>query len=146
MPFGNVTKNDLAKFFAHGTSMPAYGASWYLHLHTASPGGAGTSSTNEAAYDNYTRIAASRDSGGFTICDSDGTVNASGAAFKNAAEITFPECDSAFVGSETIVAISLCDNAGQIIRYAVLSVDQQIVVNANDTPRIPAGAAIFNHA
>lgn len=41
---------------------------WYVALHTASPGEAGSDQTsNEAAYGSYARVAVARTSGGFTI-------------------------------------------------------------------------------
>jgi hypothetical protein len=105
---------------------------------------AGSSSTNECDYIGYARVAVSRDSAGLTICDDDGTPNASGRAYKNEEEITFPECTSGT--ADTIVAISVCTSGGQILRYSILEVAEQVVVNPNDTPRIPAGAAIFSEA
>ncbi len=144
MPKGNTARNDAVKWEAHGTAMPTLGSTLYFHAHTASPGLAGSASTNECAYTGYARVAVSRDSAGLTICDDDGTTNASGRAYKNLAEITFPECTAG--SPETIVAISVCDASGGLRRYAVLDVAEQVVVNPNDTPRIPAGAAIFSEA
>ena len=145
MPKGNTHRNDFAKWEAHATAMPSHGGTLYYHAHTASPGLAGTSATNECEYDGYARVAVSRDDTGLTICDDDGTPNASGRAYKNAAEITFPECE---VGSdaETIVAVSICTSTGQLLRYRDLIVEERVVVNPNDTPRLPAGAAIFAEA
>jgi hypothetical protein len=142
MSKGNVTENDLVKFYAHGTAMPSYGSTWYVHLHTADPGEAGTSSTSEATYTDYARVAVSRDAAGWTICDADGTTNASGSAFKNAAEITFPECNASYSPStEIITHASVCSNGGQVIYKGALTTP--IVVGALNTPRIVAGGAIF---
>lgn len=142
MSKGNVTENDLVKFLALGTAMPAYGASFYMHLHTADPGEAGTSATNEATYTDYARVAVPRDAGGFTVCDADGTPNASGSAFKNTAEVTFPECNASFSPeTQTITHASVCSAAGQLIYKGALSTP--IVVGALNTPRIVAGGAIF---
>lgn len=140
MAKSNTTRNDYVKFIALGTAMPAYGANWYMHWHTADPGITGTSATNEAAYTGYTRIAVSRDVAGWTVCDPDGTPNASGTAFKNAAEVTFPEC-TGVSDDEIITHASICSGSGQIIYKTALTA--QIRVNNLDTPRIPAGAAIF---
>jgi hypothetical protein len=142
MSKGNVTENDLVKFFANGTAMPSYGSTWYMHLHTADPGEAGTSSSSEANYPDYARIAVSRDVAGFTVCDADGTPNASGSAFKNAAEITFIECNASYSPStQTLTHASLCSSTGQIIYKGALTTP--IVVGALNTPRIVAGGAIF---
>lgn len=140
MPKSNATRNDYIKFVALGTAMPSYGATWYVHLHTADPGLTGTSSTSEAAYTSYARVAVSRDISGWTVCDPDGTPNASGTAFKNAAEITFPEC-TGVSDDEVITHLSICDNSGQI-QYST-ALGASIRVNNLDTPRVPAGAAIF---
>lgn len=140
MAKSNATRNDYVKFIAHGTAMPAYGSTLYFHWHTADPGLVGTSATNEAAYTGYARVPVSRDSAGFTICDPDGTPNASGTAFKNNAEVTFPEC-TGVSDDEIETHASICNASGQILYKTALTA--QIRVNNLDTPRIPAGAAIF---
>jgi hypothetical protein len=61
MSKSNATENDLVKFIANATAFPSYGATLYMHLHTADPGEAGTSSSSEASYTDYARIAVSRD-------------------------------------------------------------------------------------
>lgn len=141
MSKGNVTENDFVKFLAHGTAMPTYGGTLYVHLHTADPGEAGTGATNECAYDDYVRVGVTRDVTGWTICDADGTPNAAGSAFKNAAEVTFPECGSGFVGTETATHGSLCTASGQLLYKSALTTP--IVVAALNTPRIVPGGAIF---
>lgn len=141
MAKGNTTCNDLVKFFAHGTAMPSYGANWELHLHTADPGDGGLGSTNECAYTGYAAILVSRDASGWTICDADGTVNAAGRAFKNAAEATFAEC-SGVPDDELVTHVSLTAPASdQIIFKGALP--QPIRVTYLHTPRLPAGTAIF---
>lgn len=141
MSKSNVTENDVVKFFAHGTAMPSYGGTLYQHLHTGDPGEAGTSATNECNYDSYARVAVDRSVTGFTICDADGTPNASGSAFKNAAEVTFPECAITFVGTQTATHSSLCTSSGQILYKGALTTP--IVVAALNTPRIVAGGSIY---
>lgn len=140
MPKANTTRNDLVKFMAQATAMPTYGGTLYAHLHTADPTLSGTSSTNEISYTSYARVAIDRSASGFTICDPDGTTNASGTAFKNAAEITWPECTGP---SDDVVAThaSLCTASGQILYSAALT--SSIRVTHLDTPRAPAGTAIF---
>ena len=135
MPKGNATSNDLVQFYAHGTQMPAYGATWYIHLHTADP-----DTSSEAKYAGYAPVAVSRDIQGFTICDRDGVPNPSGSAFKTAAELTFPECSESF-STEIITHAALCSGTGQIIYKGALTMP--IVVVAFHTPRIPAGGALF---
>lgn len=63
---------------------------FYISLHTADPGEAGTQSTSEATYTSYARVAVNRTSGAWTV---------SGNQVSNAAAITFPACTG---GSNTI--------------------------------------------
>lgn len=57
--------------------------SFYISLHTADPGEAGTAVTSEATYTNYARVAVARSAAGFTI---------SGNSVSNAALVSFPAC------------------------------------------------------
>ena len=140
MSKSNTTENDLVKFMAQATSMPTYGSNLYIHLHTADPGEAGTSSTNEAAYTGYVRVTKLRDNTDWTICDADGTPNASGSAFKNATDVVFPECTG--VSDDVIIThASLCTNAGQILYSGALTAS--IRVTNLTTPYFPAGTLIF---
>lgn len=141
MSKGNSTENDLVKFIANAVAFPAYGANLQVNLHIADPGEAGTATTSAATYTGYAPVAVSRDVVGWTICD--GTVpyaaNAAGPAFKNAAEITFPECTA---GSDTITHVSLSVVAtGQILYKAAMTAS--IAVSNLITPRFPAGTIVF---
>ncbi len=66
---------------AAGLQNSATAGSFYISLHTADPGEAGSQSTSESAYTNYARVAVARSAAGWTIAGN----NAS-----NAAIITFP--------------------------------------------------------
>ena len=140
MSKSNTTENDLVKFYANNVAMPSYGTNLYVHLHTADPGEAGTSSTNEASYTDYARVTTLRDNTAWTICDADGTPNANGSAFKNAIEVTFPECTG--ISDDVIIThASLCDNAGQILYSGALTAN--IRITNLITPRFPVGTMIF---
>lgn len=144
MSKGNTTENDFVKFEANATAMPSYGANLQVNLHTADPGEAGAPATSAAAYTGYAARLVARDAGGWTICD--GTdpygANASGNAYKNAAQITFPECDAGFVGTETITHVSTSSpSTGQLLRKTALTTP--IVVGALTTPLFPAGSLVF---
>ena len=54
---------------------------FYISLHTADPGEAGSQTTSETAYTNYARVSVARSSAGFTV---------SGNNVSNAAAVTFP--------------------------------------------------------
>jgi hypothetical protein len=144
MSKSNATENDFVKFEANAVAMPAYGANLQVNLHTADPGEAGTPATSAATYLGYTSVLVSRDAAGWTISDSTVPYAASptGSAYKNTAQITFPECDPAFVGTETITHVSTSSpSTGQILRKTSLSVP--IVVAALITPLFPAGTLVF---
>jgi hypothetical protein len=141
MAKGNVTCNDLVKFYAHATAMPSYGANLELHLHTADPGDGGTGATNECAYTGYAAILLARDNTAWDICDADGAPNASGRAFKNIVEATFAEC-TGVSDDETVTHVSLTAPASdQILFKGALPVP--ISVTYLHTPRLPVGTAIF---
>lgn len=72
-------REDWLKFVFHGLQPPCLvlaSGSWppasaitslYVSFHTASPGEAGSQSTNEATYGGYARVAVARSSAGWTI-------------------------------------------------------------------------------
>ena len=144
MSFGNVTENDLIKFFAHGTALPAYGANWQINFHTADPGEAGVATTALPTWTGYAAVPVARDVTGWIICDGDAPYapNAVGNAMKNATEITFPECDIGFVGDQDMTHGSISVVAtGQILAKGALLAP--IKVSALITPRFPAGTIVF---
>ncbi len=139
MSKGNVTENNFINFIFKDIAMPSYGGSLFVHLHTADPGEGGTSSSNEAAYTGYARISTTRGSD-WTVCDADGTPNASGSACKNANLITGTEC-TGVSDDETITHASLCTNSGQILYKGALT--NNIRITHLSTPIFAAGAIIF---
>ncbi len=66
---------------AAGLQNSAAAGSFYVSLHTADPGEAGTQTTSESAYTNYARVAVARSAAGWTI---------SGNNVSNAAVVAFP--------------------------------------------------------
>jgi hypothetical protein len=142
MSKSNATENDFVKFVFNATAMPAYGASLQLNFHTADPGEAGTATTSAPTPTNYVAQTVSRDGAGWTICDADGTPNASGAAAKSAANVIFPEVEAGFVGTElwTHGSVSVVAT-GQILYSGALT--QSILVSALSTPYFPAGTVLF---
>lgn len=141
MSKGNATENDIVKFIAQGTAMPSYGANLQVNLHVADPGEAGTATTSPPTHTGYVAVAVPRDASGWTICDGTNpyAANASGNAFKNAAEVTFPECTG---GSDTITHASLSVVAtGQILYKGALTAP--INISNLITPRFPVGTLIM---
>lgn len=103
--------------------------SFYVALHTADPGEAGTQSTSEAAYTGYARVAIARSAGGFTV---------SGAQVSNAATTQFGDCSA---GSAVVTHFSvglLASGAGDILYSGALSASRSI--SAGITPLFNAGA------
>lgn len=142
MSKSNATENDFVKFVFNSVAMPSYGASLQLNFHTADPGEAGVATTAEPTPINYVAQTVSRDGVGWVICDPDGTPNASGSCAKNASQITFPEIESGFVGTETWNYGSVSVVAtGQILYSGALT--QPIIVSALSTPIFPAGTVLF---
>ena len=90
----NTFENDLLLLVFNNTDITLIGdaaglqnsagaGSLYVSLHTADPGEAGSQTTNETAYTNYTRVAVARSGSGWTV---------SGNQVSNAAAIAFAAC------------------------------------------------------
>ena len=142
MSKSNATENDFIKFVFQATAMPSYGAALQLNFHTADPGEGGTATTNAPTPVNYAPKTVTRDNTGWTICDPDGTPNASGSAAKSAVDVLFDEIESGFVGTETWTHGSVSVVAtGQILYSGALT--QSIIVSALSTPIFPAGTVLF---
>jgi hypothetical protein len=142
MSKSNATENDFVKFVFNAVAMPAYGANLQLNFHTADPGESGTATTAEPTPVNYVAQTVTRDGAGWVICDADGTPNAAGAAAKNAAQVTFPEIEAGFAGTETWTHGSVSVVAtGQVLYSGALT--QAIIVSALTTPIFPAGTVLF---
>jgi hypothetical protein len=143
MSKANATENDFVKFVFNAVAMPSYGAVLQLNFHTADPGEAGTATTSAPTPTSYAAQTVTRDDTGWIICDTNGTPNASGSAVKNAAQVTFPEVESGFVGTETWTHGSVSVVAtGQILYSGALT--QPIIVSALTTPLFPAGTVMFS--
>lgn len=145
MPKSNTTKNDVIKFMFHGTAMPSYGATLEINFHVSpGPGDAGDNTTNVATYTGYLPEVVARDNTVWQLCDSDGTPNANGRCVKNISDIILEECtgvsDDQTLTHGSISVVS----TGQNLYYGALTAS--VRVTYQDTPRIPAGTAIFGEA
>lgn len=136
MSKGNVTENDFVKFISQATAMPAYGANLQVNYHTADPGEAGTATTSAPTWTGYVAVSVSRDNASWTICDglTPYAANANGNGFKNAVEITFPECTAGGPESMTHASLSVIAT-GQILYKGALT--ETILVSPLITPRFP---------
>lgn len=101
--------------------------SFYISLHTADPGEAGTAVTSEATYTNYARVAVARSGAGFTV---------SGNSVSNAALVTFPACG---VTGNTITHFGIVETssgAGALHFSGTAS----LAVSSGITPQFAIGA------
>jgi len=97
---------------AQNASAPA--TNLYLSLHNASPGDAGSQTTNETAYTNYARVAVPRTTAGFTVSGATPTV------VQNAAVVNFPQCGAT---GDTITHWGLglsVSGAGTLLAYGTV--------------------------
>lgn len=101
--------------------------SFYISLHTADPGEAGTAVTNETAYTNYARVAVARSSAGFTIA---------GNSVSNAGLISFPACGVTGATITHFGIVSTASGAGALH----FSGTAPLVVSSGITPQFAIGA------
>ena len=100
---------------------------FYVGLHTADPGEAGTQSTSEIAYTGYARVSVARTSGGWTV---------SGNTVSNTAAVNFPACTA---GSGTATHFSIGTNAsgaGNLLLSGALT--GSLAISAGITPAFSA--------
>lgn len=114
---------------ASGLQPSAGAGSFFVRLHSADPGEAGTGDTNEIAYTGYAPIGVPRTAIYWTV---------SGNTVTNATTVQFGECTA---GTATVTHFSVCtaDTAGaQIIYRGALGATRS--VSAGITPLFNAGA------
>jgi len=132
MSFSNSTEEDVLQQVFIGTALPwNANTDLWIALYTASPGEAGTATTNEATYGSYARIALAR-STDFSV---------SGNTVQNANLEQFAACTS---GTNTITHAAVVDSAsgaGNVIVYAALS--SSISVSTGVQPQFASGALSF---
>lgn len=131
MSFSNATETELLNYI-FDSAAPAWAgnANFYLALHTADPGEAGTATTSEAAYTSYARVAVSRTTG-FTV---------SGNSAENAALVQAPTCTGSSSNLTHFSIVDTASGAGQIIVKGALS--QTLAVSTGIQPQFPAGSLV----
>jgi hypothetical protein len=121
MSKANATETDILAFLFNLTSMPSYGSTLYLSLHTSDPGESGDQTTNEVttgAYASYARVGVSRDGAGWVV---------SGNQSSNAALVQFPQCTGGAGATITHIAIgTLSTGAGQILYSGALNANLNV--------------------
>jgi len=140
----NTIANELALLLFNNTDIPNIGdaaglqnsavaGSYYIHLHTADPGDAGTSATNEAAYGSYAAVAVPRSAAGWTVLL---------RAVENFSDIVFPTRSN--VGTEVLTHWSIAKEIGTSVIVFKGSLVDPLTVTLNNAPRITAGSLDIN--
>lgn len=113
------------------TSSPT--ATFYISLHTASPGDAGNQATNETAYTGYARVAVARTTDGWTV---------SGGSVTNDAEIAFGQCSASPGSAITHAGLGTASSgATTLLMYAAL--DSSVTMQVGTVPIFSAGELEF---
>lgn len=102
---------------------------FYISLCTASPGEAGTQSTNETAYTNYVRVSVARGVAQWTV---------SGNTADNDNVITFATCGASGATLTDFGIGSASSGAGNLFLFGALG--SSLVVSDGITPSFAAGA------
>lgn len=139
MSMGNASETGLLTLLFNNTAWAGIGdagglqpsasaGSFFVTLHTADPGEAGTQSTSEVSYTGYARVAVARSAGGFTV---------SGNLVSNTAAVQFGEC-TAGSATATHFAVGVASSGSTAILYkGALSALRSI--SAGITPIFNAG-------
>lgn len=113
---------------AAGLQNSAAAGSFFISLHTADPGEAGTQTTSEATYTGYARVAVARSGAGWTV---------SGNNVSNAASVAFGACTA---GTNTITHFgigSASTGTGNLFFKGALTAS--LAVSAGVTPSFAIG-------
>ena len=115
MSKGNTFESELLTYIFVGTAVPGAGGTFYVSLHTASPGEAGVQTTSECGYTSYARVSAA-----FSV---------TGSVAKPTATITFP---TATGGSETATHAAVGTAAtgdGKILWYGPIEPSGIVIIS-----------------
>lgn len=108
--------------------------SFYVSLHTADPGEAGTQATNETSYTGYARVAVARSGAGWTVSGTAPT------QVVNAATVTF---GTSTVGTPTIThfGVGLESSGATVLAFSGALTTNQ-VINVGASPNTFAAGAL----
>lgn len=102
--------------------------SFYISLHTVSPGETGTQTSSEAAYTSYARVTVNRNSSAWAV---------SGNTADNAQAITFPQATG---GGESETAFGIgAANTGQGTLFLYGALTSELGVSNGITPQFAIG-------
>jgi hypothetical protein len=98
--------------------------SYWISLHTASPGEGGDQTTNETAYTGYARVEVTRDASGWTV---------TGGSVTNDAEIAFGQCSADPGAAVTHVGLGKSSSAaGTLMLFNAL--DNSVTMQVGTVP------------
>lgn len=143
MSKSDTFENDLLRLIFNGTPIANLAdnaasaplGSFYLALHTADPGEAGTQTTSECNYTGYARLTVARTAGGFTV---------TGNAASLVANADFAQPGNATNLPQTALFCTIgtaLSGAGKVLYRATLS-NPIVISNVGSIPRVQAGQVV----
>jgi hypothetical protein len=137
MPKSTTFANDFVALIFNGTAIADLAendttaplTNLYASLHVGDPGIGGSQETNETSYTNYTRVAVSRNSGGWTV---------SGGVSENTALIQFPQCGATGATLTHVAIGTAASGAGKVLYAGELSAS--LAVSNLIQPQFAAGS------
>jgi hypothetical protein len=127
---GLIFENTAVAHVGNGAGLQPSGVDgdFYISLHTADPGEAGSQSTSEATYTGYARVAVARGAGTWTV---------SGNNASNDAAIVFGACTG---GTNTVTHFGIGSSAsGSGHLFIKGAVTAPLAVSSGVTPEFAAG-------
>lgn len=143
MSKSNTAENELLLHYFNNATVPDIGdatglrgstvaGSFYLSLHTADPGEAGTQATSEISYTGYARVAVARSSAGFTVTGNTVTLTANA---------DFGKMTAGTGGTVTHFVVGKASSGATVVQYRG-TVTPNIAVANGIIPRLEAATNI----
>lgn len=143
MSKSNTAENEMLLHYFNNASIPNIGdatglrgstaaGNFYLTLHTADPGEAGTAATNEIGYTGYARKAVARAPAGFTV---------TGSSVSLTADVDFGKMTGGAGGTVTHFAVVKESSGASVVLYKG-PVSPTIAVANGIIPRLETGTTI----
>lgn len=114
---------------AGGLQNSAAAGNFYISLHSADPGEAGSQTTSEVAYTSYARVAVARTAGGWTR---------TGSSMANTALVQFPQCTGSTATATHFGVGTDSSGAGNLIMKGALT--SSLSISNGIQPQFAAGA------
>jgi len=114
---------------AGGLQNSAAAGNFYISLHSADPGEAGSQTTSEVAYTSYARVAVARTAGGWTR---------TGSSMANTALAQFPQCTGSTATATHFGVGTDSSGAGNLIMKGALT--SSLSISNGIQPQFAAGA------